>query len=51
MYTLHEVVYNSVPVQLKGNLDLEDPSNLPDGNEYSLLAVAEDKDESNLKGR
>ncbi|XP_042157118.1 cadherin-related family member 3 [Oncorhynchus tshawytscha] len=37
-------------IVLKGNLDLEDPSNLLEANEYSLLAVAEDKDESNLKG-
>nr|XP_046211320.1 LOW QUALITY PROTEIN: cadherin-related family member 3-like [Oncorhynchus gorbuscha] len=47
-FALEPTVSNQIV--LKGNLDLEDPSNLLDGNEYSLLAVAEDKDESNLKG-
>ncbi|XP_045070993.1 cadherin-related family member 3-like [Coregonus clupeaformis] len=37
-------------IVLKGNLDFEDPSNLLVGGEYSLLAVAEDQHDNNLKG-
>uniref|UniRef100_UPI003AACD69A cadherin-related family member 3-like n=1 Tax=Centroberyx gerrardi TaxID=166262 RepID=UPI003AACD69A len=48
--TLHFALNSSNRIVLKGSLDFEDPSNLLVGNEYRLLAVAEDKNDTSLKG-